>query len=78
MALLSSTVNPFRPGTLPSNNVQSPKNDGHCMEVITRVGKKTIDPPIPFDIENEIRGYDEVVEVSEELGHKTGNEAEVP
>ncbi|KAH0767894.1 hypothetical protein KY285_003765 [Solanum tuberosum] len=36
MTQLSTTVNPCQPGTLPSNTIQNPKNDGHCMEVTTR------------------------------------------
>ena len=77
MDQLSATVNPRQPGTLPSNTVQNLKNNGHCMPVTTRGGKKTIDPPMPSCVENMIRGDDEVVEFSGELGEKTGKEAEV-
>ena len=35
MTQLSTTVNPRQPGTLPSNTIQNPKNDGHCMTVTT-------------------------------------------
>ena len=38
MAQLSSTMNPRQPGTLPSNTLQHPKNDIHCMTVTTRRG----------------------------------------
>ena len=38
MTQLSSAVNPRQPGILPSNTVQNPKNDGHCMTVTTRGG----------------------------------------
>ena len=41
MAQLSATVNTQLPGTLPSNIVQSLKNDAHCMEMTTRGGKQT-------------------------------------
>ena len=63
MAQLSTTMNKRQPGTLPSNTVQNPKNDGHCMEIITRGGKQTIDPPMPSD--------DKVVEVDAELEDNT-------
>ena len=39
LAQLSATVNTRQPGTLPSNTVQNPKNDGHCMAITTRDGK---------------------------------------
>ena len=48
------------------------------MTFTTRGGKKTIDPLMPSGVENVIRGDDEVVEVTGELGEKTGKEAEVP
>ena len=70
MAQLSATVNTRQLGTLPSNTVQNPKNDGHCMEIITRGGKQTIDPPMPSD--------DKVVEVDAELEDNTAKDAEVP
>ena len=44
MAQLSATVNTQQPSTLPSNTVQNPKNDAHCMTITTRGGKQTIDP----------------------------------
>ena len=47
MAQLSATVNTQQPGTFPSNTVHNPNNDAHCMTIITRGGKQTIDPPIP-------------------------------
>ena len=50
IAQLSTTVNPRQLGTLPSNTIQNPKNDGHCMAITTRRGKKTIAPPMPFDL----------------------------
>lgn len=33
---LPTKMNPCQPGTLPSNTIQNPKNDGHCMTVTTR------------------------------------------
>ena len=62
MAQLSSTVNPCKSGTLPSNTVKNSKNDGHCVIITTRGGNQTIDQPMTSGIENVIRGDDEVVE----------------
>ena len=45
-------MNTRQPGTLPSNTVQNPKNDAHCIAITTRGGKETIDPPMPFSEEN--------------------------
>ena len=44
VAQLSATVNTRQPGTFPSNTLQIPKNDVHCMAITTRGGKQTIDP----------------------------------
>ena len=33
MAQLSAIVNTWQLGTLPSNTVQNPKNDAHCMAI---------------------------------------------
>ena len=44
MAQLSVTMNARQPGTLPSNTVKNPKNDGHYMAITTRGGKQIIDP----------------------------------
>ena len=52
VAQLSATVNTRQPGTLPSNTVQNPKNDAHCMAITTRGGKQTIDQPMPSTEEN--------------------------
>ena len=52
VAQLSATVNTRKPGTLPSNIVQNPKKDAHCMAITTRGGKQTIDPPMPSIEEN--------------------------
>ena len=51
LAKLSATMNTRQSGTLPSNTVQNLKNDGHCMEITTRGGKQTIDPPMPSNKE---------------------------
>ncbi|MFV1207918.1 hypothetical protein, partial [Klebsiella pneumoniae] len=48
------------------------------MAITTRGGKQNIDPPMPSGEENVIRGDDEVVEVSGDLGDKTVKEVEVP
>ena len=63
MDQLSSTVNPHQLDTLPSNAIQNLKNDGHCMTVITRWGKQTIDPPIPYGVDDEMSRNVEVVEL---------------
>ena len=47
MAQLSATVNTRQPGSLPSNTVQNPKNDVHCMAITTRGGNQSIDSPMP-------------------------------
>ena len=78
MTKLSTTVNPRQPSTLPSNTIQNPKNDGHCMAVTTRGGKQTIDPPRPSEVEVEIRKEDDVIEVREKSENATEKEAEIP
>ena len=78
MAQLSATVNARQPGTLPSNSVQNPKNDAHCMAITTRGGKQTIDPPMPSNEEKVIKDNDKVVDVSGEVEDNTGKDAEVP
>ena len=71
-------MNTRQPGTLPSNTVQNPKNDAHCMEITTRGGKKTIDPPMPYNEEKVRKDDDKVVKDSGEEGDSTGKDAEVP
>ena len=66
LAQLSATVNTRQSGTLPSNTIQNSKNDGHCMEITTRGGKQTIDPPMSSGGEKVIRDDDTVVEVRDE------------
>ena len=78
MAQLSATVNTWKQGSLPSNTFQNPKNDGHCMEITTRGGKQTIDPPMPSNEEKVIKDNDKVVEVSGEVEDNTGKDDEVP
>ena len=71
-------MNTRQPGTLPSNTVQNPKNDGHCMAITTRGGTQTIDPPMPAN-ENEVtKDTDKVVNVDADLEDKIAKEAEVP
>ena len=48
------------------------------MAVTTRGDKKTVDPPTPSCIEDEMRGDDVVEEVSGQLVDKSGKEAELP
>ena len=52
MAQLSATMNTRQASTLPSNTVQNPKNDAHCMTITTWGGKQTIHPPMPSTEEN--------------------------
>ena len=66
MAQLSTRVNTRQLGTLPSNTVQNPKNDAHCMEITTRGGKQTSDPPMPSNEENVRNDDDKVVKGSVE------------
>ena len=78
LAQLSATVNTRQPGTLPSNTVQNPKNDGHCMAITTRGGKQTIDPPMSSN-ENEVtKDTDKVVNVDANLEDNIAEDAEVP
>ena len=78
MAQLSATVNTRQLGTLPSNTVQNPKNDVHCMAITTQGGKQTVDPHMTSGVEKVIRDDDTVVEVSGELEDKTVKDVEVP
>ena len=78
MAQLSATVNTWQLGTLPSNTVQNPKNDGHCMAITTRSGNQTIDPPMPSNEAKVTKDNDKVVDVSSEVEDNTGKDAEVP
>ena len=78
MAQFSSTTNPRQSANLPSNTVQNPKNDGHCMAVIPRGGIQTIDPPMPYNEEKVIQNNDKVIEVSGEVEDNTRQDAEVP
>ena len=71
MAQLSATVNTWQSGTLPSNTVQNPKNDAHCMAITTRGGRQTIDLPMPSTEENVVKG-------SSEAEESNGKDAEVP
>ena len=78
MAQLSAIVNTRQSGTPPSNTVQNLKNDAHCMEITTRGGKKTIDPPMPSNQEKVRKDDDKVVKGSGEVEESTGKDAEVP
>ena len=72
MAQLSATVNTRQPGTLPSNIVQNPKNDAHCMAITTWGGKQTINPPMPSNEENVRKDDDKVVKGSVEEEERNG------
>ena len=78
MPQLSATVNTRKPSTLSSNTIQNPKNEGHCMEITTRGGNQTIDPPMPCNEENVRKDDDKVVKGSGEEEESTGKDAEVP
>ena len=51
-------MNTRQPGTLPSNTVQNPKNDGHFMEITTRGGHQSIDPTMPSNDKKVIKDND--------------------
>ena len=71
-AQLSTTVNTWQTGTLPSNTVQNPKYDAHCMAITTRGGRQTIDPPMPSTEENVRKDNDNVVKGSGEAEGSNG------
>ena len=72
MAQLSATVNTQQLGTLPSNTVQNPKNDAHCMAISTRGGNQTIDRPMPSKEVKVIKDNNKVVEGSGKVEDNTG------
>ena len=78
MAQLSVTMNTRQSGTLPSNTVQNPKYDRHCMTITTRGGKQIIDPPMLSNEEKVLKDNDNAVEGSGEVEDNTGKDAEVP
>ena len=78
MPQLCVTLNTRQPSTLPSKTLKNTKNDGHCMEITTRGGKKTIDPPMPSNEENVRKDDDKVIKGSGEAEESNGNDAEVP
>ena len=78
MYQFSATVNTRKTGTLLSNSVQNPKNDGHCMAITSRGGKQTIDPPLLSNEEKVRKDDDKVVKGSGEAKESTGKDAEVP
>ncbi|KAK4733883.1 hypothetical protein R3W88_008144 [Solanum pinnatisectum] len=60
MTQLSTTVNPRQPGTLSSNIIWNPKNDGHCMVVTTKGGKQTVDLPMPSRVETKTKTLEQM------------------
>ena len=64
---LQLLMNTRQPGTLPSNTIQNPKNNGHCMAITIRGGKQTIDPPMPSNEKKVTKDTDKVVNVDGEL-----------
>ena len=71
-------MNTRQSDTLPNNTVQNTKNDAHCMAIITRGGKQTIDPLMPFNEENVRKDDDKVVKGSGEAEDSTTKDADVP
>ncbi|XP_015162466.1 uncharacterized protein [Solanum tuberosum] len=49
---LSASLNQRKNGSLPSDTIQNPKKDGHCMAIATRSGK-ILNDPIFIGTENE-------------------------
>ena len=78
MAQLFATVNTWQPGTLPSNIVQNPKNDAHCMTITTRDGKQTIDPPMLSNDKKVRKDDDKVVKGSGKEEESNGKNVEAP
>ena len=78
LAQLSATVNTRQPVTLPSNTVQNPKNDGHCMAITTRRVKQTIDPLMSSNEKKVTEDTNKKVDVDGELEDNTTKDAEVP
>ncbi|XP_069148030.1 uncharacterized protein [Solanum lycopersicum] len=78
LAQLSATVNTRQPVTLPCNTVQNSKNDGHCMAIIARGGKQTIDPPMPPNEKKVTKDTDKVVDVNGDVEDNTVKDVEVP
>ena len=78
VAQLSPTVNIRQLGTHPSNTIQNPKNDAHCMAITTQGGSQTIDPPMPSTEENVRKDNDNVVKGSGEAEGSNGKDAEIP
>ena len=77
-AQLSATVNTWQTGTLPSNTVQNPKYDAHCMAITTRGGKKIIYLHMPSNEKKVTKDTDNVVDISGEVEDNTAKDAEVP
>jgi len=85
---LSASLNQRKNGSLPSDTIQNPKKDGHCMAIATRSGKVLTDPISAGTKHEQVleqagRDEDETVHVddSEEIQHKLqparGKEKEV-
>ncbi|KAK4737404.1 hypothetical protein R3W88_001101 [Solanum pinnatisectum] len=77
MNQLSTTVNPRQLGTLPSNTIRNPKNDGHIIAITTQGGKQTIDPPMSSEVEIVVEKDDYEIEVTGESKNATKKEAKI-
>ena len=71
------TVNPYHSKTLARNTIKNPKNDGHCMAVTTRGGKKIVDPIMSSIIESDMINEKEVVEDIGEFVDNTVKEVKI-
>ncbi|XP_069147993.1 uncharacterized protein [Solanum lycopersicum] len=76
MAQLSATMNKRQPGTLRSNIVQNPKNDGNSMAITSQGGKENFDSSMSSKEENVTKDNDKVLEGSGEVEDNTGKDAE--
>ncbi|KAK4706807.1 hypothetical protein R3W88_033639 [Solanum pinnatisectum] len=77
MNQLSTIVNPRQPGTPLSNTIENLKNDGYCMEVTTRGGKQTIDPPMPSEVKIVVEKDDDEIEVTGVSNNSREREEEI-
>ena len=75
IAQLSATLNTRQLSTFPSNIVQNPKNDAHCVTITTRGDKQTIDQPMLSNEEKVRKDDHKVVKGSGEAEDSIGKDA---
>ncbi|KAH0765022.1 hypothetical protein KY285_000893 [Solanum tuberosum] len=69
---LSASLNPRKKSSLPSDTIQNPKKDGHCMAITTRSGK-VLNESKPVGIEQEHNiGRNKEAYVKAEYANDTG------